>query len=103
MADDEDVPEGENPFAAEGGASGEGGDKTKSESAYEKKGWIAEDRDYQYGEVSNQFMLQRQRCSIIVIVARPLLQLVVSITSFALRGLWQEEIHYPASEHAQRR
>ena len=59
MADDEDVPEGENPFAAEGGAGGEGGDKTKSESAYEKKGWISEDRDYQYGEVSSPFMLER--------------------------------------------
>lgn len=61
---DEDVPEGENPFAAEGGAGGEGGDKTKSESAYEKKGWISEDRDYQYGEVCPLLRTYGQRANV---------------------------------------
>jgi len=52
-ADDDEVPEGEDPFAE--GAGADGGDKTKAESAYEKKGWISENRDYQYGELLGRF------------------------------------------------
>ncbi|CAA2976690.1 translation initiation factor [Olea europaea subsp. europaea] len=52
-ADLDEVPEGEDPFAE--GAGAEGGDKTKAESAYEKKGWISENRDYQYGELLGRF------------------------------------------------
>lgn len=39
----------QDPFAKEGGAGDEG--KSKCELAFDRKGWLTENRDYQYEEV----------------------------------------------------
>ena len=51
-AGDDEVPEGDDPFAKEGAGDDEG--KTKCELAFEKKGWMVEDREYHYTEASSR-------------------------------------------------